>query len=329
MRFEIKAYLPRTNDVSRAWHSFSYTFLKDVSFDRMVFYQFGADNYNDNRWDTMTVGNDEGTVSFKMGGKTYSGQFECPTSEQTGYVGSDTMQRMEVPGSGMWFVFTDAVKLSHKQGPDADRMLNVVEYNAQLNGKTYNKPSFNLRNTVNGGFPCLLVELCPAAEVGNTIKAGSTVTGTVEYLNLPVSKSVYYGPSEVLKSIPAEEFNTWKLAYRYAVGSKTAATAKIGTLTQQQPLFVECAQGSDVLAEVTVKGGMSYVPLTFTGVPSAYGYELEKYENGQWVKVNQSVQGNDYWQCWFDSEKGSYELTFNAEHSGDANAQYSYRLVKK
>ena len=45
VRFEIKAYLPRTNDVSRAWHSFSYTFLKDVSFDRMVFYQFGADNY--------------------------------------------------------------------------------------------------------------------------------------------------------------------------------------------------------------------------------------------------------------------------------------------
>ena len=329
VRFEIKAYLPRTNDVSRAWHSFSYTFLKDVSFDRMVFYQFGADNYNDNRWDTMTVGNDEGTVSFKMGGKTYSGQFECPTSEQAGYVGSDTMQRMEVPGSGMWFVFTDAVKLSHKQGPDADRMLSVAEYNAQLNGKTYNKPSFNLRNTVNGGFPCLLVELCPAAEVGNTIKAGSTVTGTVEYLNLPVSKSVYYGPSEVLKSIPAEEFNTWKLAYRYAVGSKTAATAKIGTVTQQQPLFVECAQEGDVAAEVTVKGGMSYVPLTFTGVPSAYGYELEKHENGQWVKVDQSVQGNDYWQCWFDSEKGSYELTFNAEHSGDANAQYSYRLVKK
>ena len=86
----------------------------------MVFYQFGADNYNDNRWDTMAVGNDEGTVSFKMGGKTYSGQFECPTSEQTGYVGSDTMQRMEVPGNGMWFVFTDAVKLSHKQGPDAE-----------------------------------------------------------------------------------------------------------------------------------------------------------------------------------------------------------------
>ncbi len=109
--------------------------------------------------------------------------------------------------------------------------------------------------------------------------------------NLPVSKSVYYGTSEVLKSIPAEEFNTWKLAYRYAVGSKTAATAKIGTVTQQQPLFVECAQGSDVLAEVTVKGGMSYVPLTFTGVPSAYGYELEKYENGQWVKVDQVGAG--------------------------------------
>ena len=26
VRFEITAYLPRTNDVSRAWHSFKYTF---------------------------------------------------------------------------------------------------------------------------------------------------------------------------------------------------------------------------------------------------------------------------------------------------------------
>lgn len=327
VRFEITAYLPRTNDVSRAWHSFKYTFLKDVTFDRMVFYQFGADNYNDNRWDTMAVGNNDGTVSFEIAGKTYSGQFTTPLSDTAGYVGGDSMQRIDVPGEGLWFAFTDAVALEHKSGPDANRMLNVVRYNAVLNGKTYTKPSFNLRYTTNYNIPCLLVELCPPAETGDTIKAGSVVEGTVEYLNLPVEKADYYGPSEVLKAIPAEEFNTWKVAYRYAVGNKTVTTAQVGEVTQQIPVFVRCAQG-ETLAQITVKGGMSYVPLTFTGVPGYKGYELQYEKDGQWIKVDQSVHGNDYWQCWYDADTGTYELTYNVEHTGDPDAVYTYRLVK-
>ncbi len=63
----------------------------------MVFYQFGADNYNDNRWDTMAVGNDS-TMSFKMGGKTYSASLNVHI-RQTGYMSA---RFMEVPGSGMW-----------------------------------------------------------------------------------------------------------------------------------------------------------------------------------------------------------------------------------
>lgn len=327
VKFEITAYLPRTNDVSRVWHKFSYTFLKDVSFDRMVFYQFGADGYNDNQWDKMAVGNDAGTVSFSIAGHTYSGEFNSPTHNGVGYVGGGGMQRIDVGGNGLWFAFTNAVPHAHKDGPFANRMLNVHAYNAVLNGKTYTKPSFNLRNTKDNNIPCILVELCPSAEVGNTIKAGSTVNGTVEYLNIPIQKSHYFGPSTVLNGIPANEFNTYKIAYRYAVGNKTTTTAKVGTVEQQTPIFVKCESG-DVLAEITVKGGMSYVPLTFRGVPAHTGYELQVKNGSKWVKVDQSVHGNDYWQCWYDGDKGTYEWTFNVEHTGDKNATYSYRLVK-
>ena len=328
VKFEITAYLPRTNDVSRVWHKFSYTFLKDVSFNRMVFYQFGADGYNDNRWDKMAVGNDAGTVNFKMGNNTYYGEFACPTTNSVTYIGTGSnMQRIDVEGTGLWFAFTNAVPQAHKDGPFANRMLNVHSYNAVLNGKTYTKPSFNIRNTVDAGIPCLLVELCPSAEVGNTIRAGSTVNGTVEYLNIPIHKSDYFGSSTVLNGIPANEFNTYKVAYRYAVGNKTTTTASVGTVEQQTPIFVKCASG-EVLAEITVKGGMSYVPLTFRGVPAYTGYELQVKKGSKWEKVDQSVHGNDYWQCWYDSDKGTYELTYNVEHTGDKNATYSYRLVK-
>lgn len=327
VRFEITANLPRTDDASRVWHTFKYTFLKDVTFDRMAFYQFGADDYNDNEWKTMAVGNDDGTISFNIGDTVYSGEFACPTTKKAEYIGSDTMQRIEVPGEGMWFAFMQAVPLEHKSGPDANRMLNVVSYNATLNGKTYDKPSFNLRNTMNYNIPCIQVELCPPAEVGNKILKGSTVEGVVEYINLPVTKEQYYGPSQVMKGFPQEEFNTWKLAYRYAVGNKTTVTATVGKVLKQVPIYVETVD-QDVMAEITVKGGVSYVPLTFTNVKSSKGFELQVKKGDTWEKVDQSVYGNDYWQTWYDNDTKAYEITYNVEHSGDKDATYSYRLVK-
>ena len=238
------------------------------------------------------------------------------------------MQRIDVPGEGMWFAFMQPEMLPHKRGPVANRMLNVVSYNAVLNGKTYTKPSFTLRNTMDWDrFPCIQVELCPRAEVGNKILKGSVVEGVVEYVSLPAHKSDYYGPSRVLNGIPAEEFNTWKLAHRYAIGNKTTTTASVGKVLKQVPIYVETVEG-EVLAEITVKGGLSYVPLTFTNVKSNKGFELQVKKGDTWEKVDQSVYGNDYWQCWYDNDTKAYEITFNVEHSGDKNATYSYRFVK-
>ena len=71
------------------------------------------------------------------------------------------------------------------------------------------------------------------------------------------------------------------------------------------------------------------MPLTFTNVPSYSGYRLEKKEGEQWVMVDQSYNGNDYWQAWYDADTATYELTFNVEHSGNPEDVYEYRLVKK
>ena len=99
-------------------------------------------------------------------------------------------------------------------------------------------------------------------------------------------------------------------------------------MVRQFPIKVQCAEDGEVLSEITVKGGISYVPLTFAGVPSYSGYRLQKKTAGGWETVDQSTFGNDYWQAWYDSAADAYELTFNVEHSGDPNAEYQYRLVK-
>lgn len=329
VKFEITANLPRTDDMARVYHTFKYTFLEDVTFDRMAFYQFGADDYNDNVWMTMAVGNDDGPASFTIDGETFSGEFALPLSDTERYYGSeDVMQRIDIEGEGLWFAYMGAQRQEHKSGPDSNRALNVISYNAVLNGETYTKPSFNIRCTTNYNIQCNLIELCPPAAVGNTIEKGSTVEGVVEYLNLPVSKEAYYGPSEVMQSIPEEYFNTYRAAYYYVLGGKYTTEASIGEITKSVPITVKTVEG-DVAAQITITGGISYVPITFTNVPSYSGYRLEKKEGEQWVMVDQSYNGNDYWQAWYDSDTATYELTFNVEHSGDPEAVYEYRLVKQ
>ena len=113
------------------------------------------------------------------------------------------------------------------------------------------------------------------------------------------------------------------------MGGKIHAWAELGEITRQYPIEVKCVQAQDVLAQITVKGGISYIPLTFTNVPSYSGYRLETLKDGQWTKIDQSYLGNDYWQTYYNAQSGWYELTFNVEHSGEPQAEYSYRLVKE
>ena len=326
IKYKYTVNLPRTNDVSRVYHSFEYTFLSDVTFNRLAFYQFGADKYNDNHWDTMAVGNMAGPVSLSFGGKTYSGEFAVPTLSNAGYFGG-SMQRVDVGGDGLWVAFMGYKPVLWKKEPGANRMLNLMSYNATINGKTYTKPSLSFYNTTDGGVSCMAVELSPSAECGNTIKKGSVVTGVVEWLNMPVAKADYYGPSAVLNGMPTEYFNTYKLAYEYAKGGYYSVSASVGTVTKKAPAYIACTNAT-VAAEITVKGGIGHVPLTFTSVKSFTGYRLQQKVNGKWETVDQSVKGNDYWQAWYDSEKGTYELTFNVEHTGDPNKSYTYRLAK-
>ena len=325
---EYTVNLPRTNDVSRAYHSFSYTFLEDTSFERLAFYSMGSDEYNDNHYDTMAVGNADGTVVFEAGGMSFGGEFALPVG-QTGYIGG-AMQRIKVPGDGLWAAFMGYAPVLYKKTPGANRMMVLHRYRAEINGEVYDKPAFSLYRTNNGGVPCVSFELSPPANAGNIIKKGSVVCGTAEWINLPVKKSDYYGSSSVLASIPQEYFNTWRAAYAYAKGSLYKVSANRGSVIKNTPIYVKCTEPDQqgVLAEITVTGGMGYVPLTFTNVPHYSGIRLETKKGGSWEAVDQSVTGNDYWQAWYDSLSGTYELTFNVEHTGK-DCREDYRLIRR
>lgn len=325
----ITTTIARTNDISRATHTFEYKFLKDVTFERMAFYQIGGDNHNSGRWHGITIGNDEGPISYEIAGVTYGAEAELPITDAPGYVGGQGMQQIEVPGKGLFVSFTNSyegINSDSFQSKNANRALSLLSFEANLNGVTYNKPALNIRSTKFFSGDSNLIELAPPAAAGNTIKAGSTVKGTVEYMNFPVSLKSYYFTSEIIKNIPAEEFDTWKMAHRYSVAHRTEATAQKGSILRQYPITVACEEG-EFAAEITVKSGISFIPLTFANLPRYYNYRLEAWDGSAWQQVDQSYGTNDYWQAHYDAETQSYELTFNVEHSGNPEASYRYRLV--
>lgn len=327
VKVEITVYLPRTNDISHAYQHFKYTFLKDVSFSRMAFYQFGADSYNYDFWGKMAVGNNDGVATFKVGGKTYSGEFDTPRTRAWGeYLNNENMNQIEIGGTGLWGALLKGQR-GHSYG---NKLMKVHEYKAVINGKTYTQPALSIRTTnVMDIWKGALYELNPPKEAGNTIKKGSVVEGIVDYMCLPIQKSDYYGNSPAIMDYPQQDIDNWQFAYYYAKQSTTVATAKTGTVLQNNPTEIRTTGAKDgVIAEITIKGGLGYVPITFKNVPAYSGWRLQTKVGANWVDVDQSVHGNDYWQAWFDAETSTYELTFNVEHLGKDDER-SYRLIKK
>lgn len=331
IRFTASARTPRTDDISTAYQTFSYTFLEDVKYSRLWFYQFGADSYNYDYWKRMVAGNNDGPISFEMNGVSLSGEFAVPKVDiYPDYLSHGGMNPVEVPGEGAWFAFLGADSGQSK----GNKAISVKEYSAVINGKAYTQPSFSVRTTgvyvtedifwEGAGF-----ELNPPAEANGLIKAGSTVSFTVQYYNLPAHKSDYYGKGEALASLPEGDWDTWKLPYMYATRSNIGITAQTGTVESiYTPLIRSNGAASGVAAEFTVYNGIGYVPVTISGVKGYSGWRLEqKTENG-WKELDQEVHGNDYWQAWYDESDGTFELTFNVPTSG-ADSVGQYRLIKE
>lgn len=57
-------------------------------------------------------------------------------------------------------------------------------------------------------------------------------------------------------------------------------------------------------------GPVGTIPISFSGVPSADGNKLFQKINGQWAEFDQSVHGNDLWQCVYQPSSDSYVMTY-------------------
>ena len=311
----IRTRLGRTDDMVRALYDLEYTFHESVTYDRLGLFQIAADNYSDNLFSRLAYGNAAGVVVDAAASPTGS----------VGYA-SNAERGIALQGEAPWVMLYANLRVGGNLPEEfADIGFVIRDYELDLGGQVTTTPHINLIHTNNWvQYPQVGFELgLPFDPLAPTVPAGTTLRATIEYLVPPAVKDRYYGPSGDLLAVPDTSFGAPELMRLLASENRTQVQVTVGNLDRTHPITVDTAPGR-LAADLQVTGGFGHVPLVFRGLTRHDGWRLERLEANAWTEVDQSVEGNDFWQARYDAPTGSYELTFNVDTEGSQR----YRLVR-
>jgi hypothetical protein len=278
--------LARTDDIVRGVYSIRMDVKQPVDFSRLVLFQIGADTYSYTGERKMAVGDVTGLVrewDTQWGGDVYR------------------TQPLECTGAVPWVSLHGAVRRpGAERGAWANRGVVIREWRARLGGKDA-RPWVAERGAVVGGTATSTLDIVPPPDVTQLV-AGDFVEATIEHLVLPQAAADYYGPNEPLRAALATMQDSWRLVHREAVKNARRVEVRKGRLERLHPDVRVAAE--DGRAEFTITGGLGYVPITVTGLPTHRGVFMV-----DGVPCDQAVHGNDFWQTDFDPETGTWSQT--------------------
>lgn len=314
---KIEAHLqvstPRCDDLTRSYHSFRYDVKEPVPFTRLAFYQLGSDGYNNHQFNRMAWGDANGLHEEwppGKGGLTY---------ERTG---------LRCEGDQVWFSLHDSLPgLAHTggfreaTGAWANRGLVIRSWSARLGGRDIPLPHAAVYRTEDN-IGSANIEIAPPPGLTELLP-GDFVECDVEFLVLPMYAKDYYGPNEGLRASLEKTPNSWEPVHRQALGNALSVTAKTGTVLHHCPVVVRVDSAG--CAEFEVKGGISYIPITITGLSSHARVQLCERIAGEWVELDQSVHGNDFWQTDYDAQSRTYAMSFNVPLTGKPSTHWRVR----
>ena len=289
--------LSRTDDIVRGVYRVRMDVTQPVDFSRLVLFQIGADTYSYTGERKMAVGDATGLVrewDTQWGGDEYR------------------TQALECAGTTPWVSLHQAVRRpSADKGAWANRGVVIREWKARLGGKDA-RPWVAERGAVVGGAATSTLDIVPPPDVTRLLP-GDFVEATIEHLVLPQAATDYYGPNEPLRAALATMQDTWRLVHREAVGNTRRVEVQQGRLERLHPdVRVAAEKGC---AEFTILGGLGYVPITVTGLPThrGGGFTVDG------VPCDQAVHGNDFWQTDFDPVSRTWSQTVTVPLSADAD----------
>ena len=293
---QMQVSIARSDDYLRAFHHIRYDVRQPVKWQRLAFYQLGADRYNDTPARRVAIGD--------LGGLREEWQ---PIRALQAY----DRQGVALTGEQPWISIHGLEREAVLHGSAfASRGLIVRSWRAVLGGKTCRQPYAAFFATEQyKGIPRTVVELStpPGLE---TLRPGDYVEADLELVAFPADPPAYYGPNQPFRQALTAGADSWRLVQREAQGNALQVAAKTGKVTRNYPLVVTADGKGRARCDVT--GGIGYVPMTFTGLKHYRDFEL--LVDGK--AVNQSVHGNDFWQTDYDAVQGRWQLTYNLLRDG-------------
>ncbi len=283
--------IPRSQDYLRIFIHLRYDVRKPMSWKRLAFFQLGADYYNETPARKVAIGNATGMIK-----------------EWNPIQSNDIYDKIDLPlmGNQPWISIHGVNRADLSPGQAfASRGLIVRRWRAELGGKPAPNPcaSFYCTEWGKGNYRTT-IELSPPASV-RELMPGDFVDADLELVVFPADASDYYGPDIQFRTTLEKEANTWLPVFREAAGNNIKVQAGSGVIMKSYPLMLEVDRRQR--AEVTIYGGVGFLPVTFNGLDQPQGYHL--YVNG--FPLNQSVHGNDYWQTDYDSSSKKWRRTYN------------------
>jgi hypothetical protein len=281
--------VPAANDHLRTFLRLRYDVRKPVRWQRLAFFQLGADFYNDVPARRVAIGDVTGL-----------------REEWEPLRAKDEVDRAALPlaGEGAWISVHGVERAVLKKGhAAATRGLIVRSWRAVLGGQPAAPHLATFCTEWGKNNHRTAVELAPPPGISE-LQPGDFVEAELELVVFPADAAAYYGPDAKLRDMLARDADTWRPVHREAHDNALKPIAKRGEIKKSYPLVV--AVDEEQRAQVLVKGGLGHLPVTFTGLTSPGSHRV--LVNGQPVT---------HWQTVWNSSEQRWQVTCNVPAAAD------------
>jgi hypothetical protein len=249
--------VPAANDHLRTLLRLRYDVRQPLRWQRLAFFQLGADFYNDVPARRVAIGDVTGLRE----------EWEPRRAR-------DAYDRTALPlaGDAAWVSVHGVERAALTKGhAAASRGFIVRSWRAVLGGRPAEPHLSTFCTEWGKNNHRTSVELAPPPGITELLP-GDFVEAELELVVFPADAAAYYGPDTALRSMLARDADTWRPVHREASGNALKAIAKRGVIAQSYPLVVGVDDGQR--AQVTVQGGLGHLPVTFTGLKSHSGHRV-------------------------------------------------------
>jgi hypothetical protein len=249
--------VPAANDHLRTFLRLRYDVRKPLRWQRLAFFQLGADFYNDVPARRVGIGDVTGLRE----------EWEPRRAK-------DEYDRTALPlaGVGAWVSVHGVERETLKKGhAAATRGLIVRSWRALLGGKPAAPHLATYCTEWGKNNHRTAVELVPPPEIAE-LQPGDFIEAELELVVFPADAAAYYGPDAKLRDVLVRAADTWRPVHREAQGNALRSIAKLGEITKSYPLVV--AVNEEQRAQVLVKGGLGHLPVTFADLKSPKGHRV-------------------------------------------------------